>query len=63
MDAAAERHLLRTPPSWDREPFTYEPEIANGHLVILDRPGWGTEPHEEALRAPPGGLLNYSRKS
>jgi galactonate dehydratase len=51
---------------WDRELFTHEPEIANGHLVIPGRPGWGTEPNEEALRAHPpkasGGLLNYGRK-
>jgi galactonate dehydratase len=30
-----------------------------------DRPGWGTEPIEEAVRARPpkraGGLLNYGR--
>ena len=53
--------------SWDRELFTHEPEIQNGHLIIPDRPGWGTEPNEEALRAHPpktsGGLLNYGRKS
>ena len=32
-----------------------------------DRPGWGTEPNEEAIRARPPkgqpGLLNYGRKS
>ena len=32
-----------------------------------DRPGWGTEPIEEALRAHPPksqtGLLNYGRKA
>jgi hypothetical protein len=31
-----------------------------------DRPGWGTEPNEEGLRAHPpktvGGLLNYGPK-
>ena len=31
-----------------------------------DRPGWGTEPNEVALRAHPpkglGGLLNYGQK-
>jgi L-alanine-DL-glutamate epimerase-like enolase superfamily enzyme len=34
--------------------------------VIPDRPGWGTEPNEEGLRAHPpkskGGLLNYGQK-
>jgi L-alanine-DL-glutamate epimerase-like enolase superfamily enzyme len=53
--------------AWDRELFTHEPEIQNGHLIIPDRPGWGTEPNEEALRAHPpkttGGLLSYGRKS
>ena len=32
-----------------------------------DRPGWGTEPNEEGLRAHPpkgvGGLLNYGQKA
>ena len=53
--------------AWDRELFTHEPEIENGHLVVPNRPGWGTEPNEDALRAHPpktsGGLLNYGRKS
>jgi galactonate dehydratase len=35
--------------------------------VIPDRPGWGTEPNEDALRAHPpkttGGLLNYGQKA
>jgi L-alanine-DL-glutamate epimerase-like enolase superfamily enzyme len=43
------------------------PDIRDGHLVISDRPGWGTEPNEEALRAHPpkaaGGLLSYGRKT
>jgi L-alanine-DL-glutamate epimerase-like enolase superfamily enzyme len=51
---------------WDDELFTHLPEIVDGHLVIPDRPGWGTEPNEEALRAHPpkslGGLLNYGQK-
>lgn len=25
----------------------------NGHLVVPDRPGWGTEPNEEALKKYP----------
>ena len=52
--------------AWDHELFTHLPEIVDGHLIIPDRPGWGTEPNEEALRAHPpkqaGGLLNYGRK-
>ena len=39
--------------AWDREVFTREPRIENGHLVIPDTPGWGTEPDEEALNAHP----------
>lgn len=50
---------------WDKELFTHEPEFENGHLVIPDRPGWGTEPIEEAILAHPpkvtGGLLQYKR--
>jgi L-alanine-DL-glutamate epimerase-like enolase superfamily enzyme len=53
--------------AWDHELFTHVPEIVDGYLVLPDRPGWGTEPNEEALRAHPpkghGGLLNYGRKA
>jgi L-alanine-DL-glutamate epimerase-like enolase superfamily enzyme len=53
--------------AWDDELFTHAPHYEDGHLVIPDRPGWGTEPNEEALRAHPpntgGGLLNYGRKT
>ncbi|MGY4183038.1 galactonate dehydratase [Bradyrhizobium sp. USDA 4518] len=38
---------------WDDELFTHVPEILDGHLIIPNRPGWGTEPKEEALRAHP----------
>ncbi len=48
---------------WDHELFTHLPEIEDGHLVIPDRPGWGTEPDEEAMRHRPpkggSGLLNW----
>jgi galactonate dehydratase len=34
-------------------------------MIIPNRPGWGTEPNEEGLRAHPakskGGLLNYGQ--
>lgn len=50
---------------WDDELFTHAPQIENGHLIVPDRPGWGTEPIEEALRARPprtqAGLLNFGR--
>lgn len=43
----------------DSELFTYEPEISNGFMVLPDRPGWGTEPDEAALRRyPPNPLPN-----
>jgi L-alanine-DL-glutamate epimerase-like enolase superfamily enzyme len=36
-----------------------------GHLVMPDRPGWGTEPVEAAMRAYPPlavhGLMNAAR--
>jgi L-alanine-DL-glutamate epimerase-like enolase superfamily enzyme len=39
--------------AWDHELFTHLPEFDDGELVIPDRPGWGTDPIEEALRAHP----------
>jgi galactonate dehydratase len=38
---------------WDDELFTHIPEIVDGHLLLPDTPGWGTEPIEEALAAYP----------
>ncbi|WP_407713709.1 mandelate racemase/muconate lactonizing enzyme family protein [Comamonas testosteroni] len=50
---------------WESELYTHSPEYKDGCLIIPDRPGWGTEPIEEALRARPpkvsGGLLQYKR--
>jgi galactonate dehydratase len=50
---------------WENELFTHAPEYRDGHLLIPDRPGWGTDPIEEAIRARPskvtGGLLQYKR--
>jgi len=50
---------------WDNELFTGQPQFENGHLVVPDTPGWGTEPNEEAIRAHPpkaqGGLMHYRR--
>ena len=39
--------------AWDHELFTHVPDIKDGHLIVPDRPGWGTEPNEEALRRHP----------
>jgi galactonate dehydratase len=48
--------------AWDHELFTHVPEYAKGHLLVPDRPGWGTEPNEEAIAAHPprqqSGLLD-----
>ena len=50
---------------WDNELFTVQPQFENGHLIVPDTPGWGTEPNEEAIRAHPpkaqGGLMHYRR--
>ncbi len=52
---------------WDHELFTAVPEFENGHLLVPDAPGWGTEPNEDAIRAHPprpgGGLLAYRQHS
>jgi galactonate dehydratase len=39
--------------AWDGELFTHVPAFEDGHLVVPDRPGWGTEPVEAALAAHP----------
>jgi L-alanine-DL-glutamate epimerase-like enolase superfamily enzyme len=45
--------------AWDAQLVTYVPEFVDGQLVIPDRPGWGTEPVEEALIAhPPNTTVN-----
>ena len=50
---------------WDEELFTHRPPIEDGFLTLPDRPGWGTEPNEEAVRARPPkdskGLLHYGK--
>ena len=38
--------------SWDKEVFTKAPQIEDGHLVVPNEPGWGTEPNEDAESAP-----------
>jgi galactonate dehydratase len=53
--------------AWDDELVSHPPVYEDGHLVMPDRPGWGTEPNEAAIRARPPkgqpGLLNYGRKT
>jgi L-alanine-DL-glutamate epimerase-like enolase superfamily enzyme len=39
--------------AWDDELVSHPPLFENGHLALPDRPGWGTEPNEEAIRAHP----------
>ncbi|MBU6269785.1 MAG: mandelate racemase/muconate lactonizing enzyme family protein [Betaproteobacteria bacterium] len=39
--------------AWDHEIFTHVPQYEAGHLVMPDRPGWGTEPNEAAMAAYP----------
>jgi len=50
---------------WESELYHHSPEYEDGYLLIPDRPGWGIEPNEEAVRARPpkitGGLLQYKR--
>jgi L-alanine-DL-glutamate epimerase-like enolase superfamily enzyme len=52
--------------AWDDELVSHPPVFENGHLMLPDRPGWGTEPNEEAIRAHPPkggtGLLDYGAK-
>jgi galactonate dehydratase len=53
--------------AWDHEIVSHTPVFENGHLVMPDRPGWGTEPNEDYIRAHPpkaqGGLITYGRKT
>ncbi len=47
--------ILETFPAADRDPvwselFTVRPEIKNGELTLLDRPGWGLQLDERVLR-------------
>jgi L-alanine-DL-glutamate epimerase-like enolase superfamily enzyme len=53
--------------AWDDELVSHAPLYDNGHLVLPDRPGWGTEPNEAAIRARPpkalGGLIGYAQKA
>lgn len=50
---------------WDDELVTHPPVFEAGHLLVPDRPGWGTDPVEDAIRAHPprtgGGLVGRDR--
>lgn len=51
--------------AWDHELYTHLPTFEDGHLVVPDRPGWGTEPVEAALLTHPPlavhGLMRAAR--
>jgi galactonate dehydratase len=50
--------------AWDAELFTHVPVYTDGYLIIPDRPGWGTEPNEAALRAyPPLDSVGPAKKT
>mgnify|MGYP006163291323 CR=1 FL=1 len=38
---------------WKDDLVTHPPEIVDGHLILPDRPGWGTDVNEEAVAAHP----------
>ncbi|MCY1450100.1 hypothetical protein D9M71_668810 [compost metagenome] len=39
--------------AWDKDLFTYVPEIKNGSIVVPDTPGWGCDPIEEKMKNHP----------
>ena len=51
--------------AWDHELFDQVPQFVDGYLVMTDRPGWGIEPIEAAIRAHPpkgaAGILNTGK--
>jgi L-alanine-DL-glutamate epimerase-like enolase superfamily enzyme len=38
---------------WTRDYLTHPPVVQDGYMLVPDRPGWGTDINEEALRARP----------
>jgi len=38
---------------WRNDLFTHPPVIENGQLVLSNRPGWGSDVVEEAVKAHP----------
>jgi L-alanine-DL-glutamate epimerase-like enolase superfamily enzyme len=41
---------------WVADLFTHPVVLANGEIKVPDRPGWGTDINEEAVRAHPANL-------
>jgi galactonate dehydratase len=39
--------------AWKDDLVTHPPEIIDGYLCLPDRPGWGTDVNEEAVKAHP----------
>jgi len=52
--------------AWDTDLFSHTPTIKDGYIILDDRPGWGTEPNEKALRnhppLPAGGLTGRVKR-
>ena len=52
---------------WDDDIFTVAPTFSDGHLILPDTPGWGTEPDEAVMAAHPPkegpGFLVSGRRS
>ena len=38
---------------WKDDLVTHPPEIVDGHLILSDRPGWGSDINEDAVKAHP----------
>ena len=38
---------------WKDDLVTHPPQIVDGHLILPDRPGWGTDPNEDVIKAHP----------
>ena len=48
----------------DHELFTHVPEYVAGHMIVPDRPGWGCEPNEDAMRKyPPLKLAGFADRA
>ena len=52
--------------AWDKDLFTHTPTIKDGHLILDEKPGWGTEPNEDVLQnyppLPNGGLTGRAKR-
>ena len=55
--------------AWDDKLVTHIPESDDCSMLLADRPSWGTEPDEEAIRQYPAnatlnplGLITYGRR-